>query len=150
MEKLTTMKIAYEDGTYSKQIPIGALAQNIEWDEEHSLLDVIGTINIDRKGSIQDQLNAKVNTSDLNRYLRDAINQQVSDWLDENISKVGQGSIIIDGGLAQPGQAAEAKATEVKPPEVSAAEAPKSEVPNGGQQKKLKLTPDGDGEFSDR
>lgn len=111
MEKLTTMKIAYEDGTYSKQIPIGALAQNIEWDEQHSLLDVIGTINIDRKGSIQDQLNAKVNTSDLNRYLRDAINQQVSDWLDENISKVGQGSIIIDGGLAQPGQAAEAKAT---------------------------------------
>ena len=57
---------------------------------------------------------------------------------------------MIETAFSKRAKAAEAKATEVKPPEVSAAEAPKSEVSNGGQQKKLKLTPDGDGEFSDR
>ncbi len=57
---------------------------------------------------------------------------------------------MIETAFSKRAKAAEAKATEVKPPEVSAAEAPKSEVSNGGLQKKLKLTPDGDGEFSDR
>lgn len=58
MDKLTAIKIKYQDGTYSEQIPIGASAQNIDWDENHSLVDILGEVDLS-KGNIQRQINSK-------------------------------------------------------------------------------------------
>lgn len=56
MDKLTAIKIKYQNGTYSDQIPISALAQNIEWDDQYGLMDVIGDVDVDADGSIQSQI----------------------------------------------------------------------------------------------
>lgn len=56
MDILTAIKIRNLDGTYSDPIPISALAENIVYDKDHTLLDAIGTINIDELGSLQDQI----------------------------------------------------------------------------------------------
>lgn len=58
MDKLTAIKIKYQDGTYSDQVPISALAQNIDWDENHSLVDILGKVDLS-KGNIQRQINSK-------------------------------------------------------------------------------------------
>lgn len=58
MDKLTAIKIKYQDGTYSEQIPIGASTQNIDWDENHSLVDILGEVDLS-KGNIQRQINLK-------------------------------------------------------------------------------------------
>lgn len=50
MDKLTAIKIKYEDGTYSDQIPISVLANNVEWNNNYSLVDVLGSIAFDTKG----------------------------------------------------------------------------------------------------
>ena len=36
MDKLTTIKIKYEDETYSDQIPVSVLGENVEWDATHT------------------------------------------------------------------------------------------------------------------
>ena len=56
MDILTAIKIRNLDGTYSDPIPISALAENIVYDKDHTLLDAIGTIDIDELGSLQDQI----------------------------------------------------------------------------------------------
>lgn len=65
MDKLTAIKIKYNDGTYSDEIPISALAENVEWNNSYTLVDILGEVAYDTKGSIQDQIsqlfNEKVN-----------------------------------------------------------------------------------------
>lgn len=56
MDKLTAIKIKYEDETYSDEIPISVLSENVEWDNTHTLVDVLGSIDVDTTGSIQDQI----------------------------------------------------------------------------------------------
>jgi len=56
MDKLTAIKIKYDDGTYSDEIPISVLSENVEWDNTHTLVDVLGSIDVDAKGTIQDQI----------------------------------------------------------------------------------------------
>lgn len=65
MNKLTSIKIAYENGTYSDQIPIEVLAQNVNYNNEHNLTQILGTIDINKNGTIQHQINeiAKTDTS---------------------------------------------------------------------------------------
>lgn len=58
MDKLTGIKIKYENGTYSDQIPVGAFAVNVGWDSTHTLVDIIGDIDIATDGSLQDQIDA--------------------------------------------------------------------------------------------
>lgn len=69
MDKLTAIKIKYEDGTYSDEIPVSVLSENVEWDNTHTLVDVLGNIDVDVTGTIQDQIsqlfNEKVNSSEI-------------------------------------------------------------------------------------
>ena len=69
MDKLTAIKIKYGDGTYSDEIPVSVLAENVEWDNTHTLVDVLGSIDVDVTGTIQDQISQlfyeKVNATDL-------------------------------------------------------------------------------------
>lgn len=57
MDKLTAIKIKYQDGTYSDEIPLSATAQYIDWDATHSIVDIIGNVDFGTKGSIQTQIN---------------------------------------------------------------------------------------------
>lgn len=59
MDKLTAIKIKYQDGTYSDQVPISALAQNISWDENSNIVDILGNVDLS-KGDIQTQINSKI------------------------------------------------------------------------------------------
>ena len=57
MDKLVAIKIKYDDETYSDEIPISALAENVEWDNTHTLVDVLGSVDVDVTGTIQGQIN---------------------------------------------------------------------------------------------
>ena len=69
MDKLTAIKIKYDDGTYSDEIPVSVLSENVEWDSTHTLVDILGSINVDATGTIQDQIsqlfNEKANSSEV-------------------------------------------------------------------------------------
>lgn len=41
---------------YSDEIPIGVSAQNVNWDNSHDLKQILGNIDIDNKGDIQQQI----------------------------------------------------------------------------------------------
>ncbi len=73
MDKLTAIKIKYNDGTYSDEIPVSVLSKNVEWDNTHTLVDVLGSIDVDVTGTIQNQINQlfneKVSLSELNNYV---------------------------------------------------------------------------------
>ena len=56
MDKLTAIKIKYDDGTYSDEIPVGVLSENVEWDSTHTLTDVLGNVDVSAKGTLQDQI----------------------------------------------------------------------------------------------
>ena len=58
MNKITNIRIKYEDGTYSDDIPIQTLASNILLEEgsQLSLMDILGQVKYTTKGSIQHQL----------------------------------------------------------------------------------------------
>jgi hypothetical protein len=58
MSRIIAVKIKNADGTYSEEIPVGALAENIGWDEEHSLKDVIGNVNPSTEQSLKAQITA--------------------------------------------------------------------------------------------
>jgi hypothetical protein len=58
MNRIIAVKIKNADGTYSEEIPVGALAENIGWDEEHSLKDVIGNVNPSTEQSLKAQITA--------------------------------------------------------------------------------------------
>lgn len=68
MDKLYAIKIKKADGTYGSEIPISALAENITWDNSHTLMDILGYI--DTSTSVQAQINnlvgTKANQNDLN------------------------------------------------------------------------------------
>ena len=112
MDKLTAIKIKYDDGTYSDEIPISALAENIEWDSSYSLVDILGEVAYDTKGSIQDQIsqlfNEKISVTELNNYIAAQLNTDITDWLNENVNPVGS-AVIVDSSLTISGAAADAK-----------------------------------------
>ena len=91
MDKLTTIKIKYEDETYSDEIPVSVLAENVEWDATHTLVDILGSIDVDTTGSIQDQIgqlfNEKVNSSEI-------------ESLESRIDNLESGSTTGDAELA--------------------------------------------------
>ena len=55
MDKLTAIKIKYDDNTYSEEIPIGISIENVDYDNTHNLLQVIGDVDLSA-GSIQSQI----------------------------------------------------------------------------------------------
>lgn len=60
MDKLYAIKIRQSDGTYGDEIPINVLAQNVDWDSSHTLVDILGVV--DTTSPIQNQINNLVNT----------------------------------------------------------------------------------------
>lgn len=53
MDKITGMKIKNSNGTYSDQVPIGVVADNVTWDSTHSLTDVLQDV-IERLDTLED------------------------------------------------------------------------------------------------
>lgn len=103
MDKLTAIKIKYNDGTYSDEIPVSALSENVEWDSTHTLVDILGNIDVDVTGTIQDQIsqlsNSKVNATDLSNYVNSTMKTEVAGWLNNYISPA-TGTIAYDASLS--------------------------------------------------
>jgi len=113
MDKLTAIKIKYDDGTYSDEIPVSVLSENVEWDSTHTLVDVLGSIDVAATGTIQDQIsqlfNEKVNATDLSNYVNSTMKTEITTWLNKYISPA-TGTIAYDASLSIEGAAADAKA----------------------------------------
>ena len=113
MDKLTSIRIKRDDGTYSDKIFISALSENIIWDNSHTLVDVLGNIDI-QTGTVQEQIDKlfqeKINYKQLVDYVHKKIGDDISTWLENNLHAI-QGSVLIDGTLTQSQQAADAAAT---------------------------------------
>lgn len=114
MDKLTAIKIKYDDGTYSDEIPVSVLSENVEWDSTHTLVDVLGSIDVDVTGTIQDQIsqlfNEKVSTSAMQDYVTNSMPAYITNWLNTNVNPVGS-AVVVDSGLTVSGAAADAKMT---------------------------------------
>jgi len=54
MDKITAIKIRYTNNTYSDKIPFTVLARNVDWNENKSLVDILGTVDLNK--NIQDQI----------------------------------------------------------------------------------------------
>ena len=115
MNMLSTIKIKYKDGTYSNQIPISILSKYVKWDNKNTLVDVLGEIDINTRGSIQDQLDelfvGKIDAEQLKYYIGHQISDEVVRWLDANVNVISEDQLIINPSLTIPGAAADAKAT---------------------------------------
>ena len=57
MEKFYAIRVKMNNNTYSNQIPISALAENVVYDSNHNLIDILGTVDVSSDGSLQDQIN---------------------------------------------------------------------------------------------
>ena len=105
MDKLTAIKIKYNDGTYSDEIPISVLGENVEWDATHTLVDVLGSVDVDTTGTIQDQIsqlfNEKVSATQLQDYVASQLN-------DIGANPAGS-AVVVDSSLTISGAAADAK-----------------------------------------
>ena len=114
MYKLTAIKIKYDDGTYSGEIPVSVLAENVEWDNTHTLVDVLGSIDVDVTGTIQDQIsqlfNDKVSASAMQDYVTNSMPTYITNWLNTNVNPVGS-AVVVDSSLTVSGAAADAKVT---------------------------------------
>jgi len=114
MDKLTAIKIKYDDGTYSDEIPVSVLSENVEWDNTHTLVDVLGSIDVDVTGTIQDQIsqlfNEKVTYAAMTDYVGNSMNTYITDWLNKNVNPVGS-AVVVDNSLSIRGAAADAKIT---------------------------------------
>lgn len=80
-DKLTSIKIKQKNGSYTTQIPVSVSAQNVQWDGSHSLLDILGSvdINVGGKGNVQHQFddlyqNIDAFTDDINSEMTDFTN----------------------------------------------------------------------------
>lgn len=118
MDKLVAIRIKHNDGTYSNEIPLSVLAINIDWDGTHSLVDVLGNVDLN-KGSIQEQINALIMTItpdnvqwDLTHTLSDVLGDVDLDKgdLQTQIDNISDGEIQVDSTLTAAGKAADAKA----------------------------------------
>ena len=118
MDKLVAIRIKHNDGTYSNEIPLSVLAINIDWDGTHSLVDVLGNVDLN-KGSIQEQINALITTItpdnvqyDLTHTLSDVLGDVDLDKgdLQTQIDNISDGEIQVDSTLTAAGKAADAKA----------------------------------------
>ena len=114
MDKLTAIKIKYKDGTYSDQIPVSVLGENVEWDATHTLVDILGSIDVDITGTIQDQIsqlfNEKVSASAMQDYVTNSMPTYITNWLNTNVNPVGS-AVVVDSSLTVSGAAADAKVT---------------------------------------
>ena len=97
-DKLTAVRIKQQNGTYGPQIPVGAKAENVKYDNMYSVKEVLGNVDT-TKGPLQEQID-NIDTS--------AIGQATEDWLDENVTP--SVNAILDTSLTLQDYAADAKA----------------------------------------
>ena len=117
-DKINAIKIKQPNGSYSDQIPISVLVQNVQWDQDHSLLDALGSVDLSSsgKGNLQHQIDEldedKISHDDFNSQLDEFLSQQIREdtesWLEENVN-TGQ-TIGLTTNLTISGLAADAKA----------------------------------------
>ena len=82
MDKLAAIRI-YDGQNYSDEIPVTALAENIQWDESSTLIDILGSINLTHKGNIQDQI--------------DELNNRINNIHDSVVSVNGKtGTVVLN------------------------------------------------------
>ena len=88
------------------------LGENVEWDATHTLVDILGSIDVDITGTIQDQIsqlfNEKVSATQLQNYVASQLSEDVSSWLNTNVNPVGS-AVVVDSSLTISGAAADAK-----------------------------------------
>lgn len=97
-DKLTAIRLKQQNGQYGPQIPVGAKAENVKYDNTYSVKEVLGNIDT-TKGPLQEQID-NIDTS--------AIGAATEDWLDENITP--SVNAILDTTLTLQDYAADAKA----------------------------------------
>lgn len=56
MDRIKKIKIKKQDGTFSDYVPIGADAENIDFENGYSLDEIVGDINPDTNGTLEVQL----------------------------------------------------------------------------------------------
>ena len=79
MGRLTSVKIKTGENSYSQQIPISVLADNVFWNSETTLSQILGAIRYNEKGDIQSQINS-IETY-INQHNNDAAITSLSDQL---------------------------------------------------------------------
>lgn len=104
-DKLTALRIKQQDGTYSAQIPVGVLAENVTYNNDYDLKTVLGNVNM-TKGNLQSQIDTKVGPE----YVEGQISEDVSNWLDDNVTPVGS-AVVVNASLSITGAAADAAVT---------------------------------------
>lgn len=100
-DKLTAVRIKQENGEYGPQIPVAAKAENVEYNEEYSVKEVLGDINVN-KGPLQEQIE-NIDTS----TIQAALEARLDEW--EEQAQIPVASVAVDSYLINQGQAADAK-----------------------------------------
>ena len=128
MNKLTAIKIKYNNGTYSDEIPVSTLAEHIVWDSSHTLIDILGNVKVAKKGDIQQQIDQlsdkKASITQLNNsitnlqnyvdtkinleQLKNIVSSDITDWLEKILPSLDN-LVEIDDTLSIKGKAADAK-----------------------------------------
>ena len=114
MNKLTAIKIKYNDGTYSDEIPVSVLAENVLLSGKSvNLADALGNVRVAAAGNIQQQLDQlaskKIDMQLLDDYIANQLGDATTAWLNEHIGQIGT-TIVLDSSLKVSGAAADAKA----------------------------------------
>lgn len=92
MDKLTAIKIKYDDGTYSDEIPVSVLSENVEWDSTHTLVDVLGSVDVDVTGTIQAQIDKlSNNNAQFDTHLA-SIDDNLNDFATNFMNVLGNGA----------------------------------------------------------
>ena len=99
MNKLTVIRIKYDDGTYSDKIPVSVLSENVEWDNTHTLVDVLGSIDVDAKGTIQAQIDKLSNNTQLTDVLGN-VDVRAKGTVQDQIDKLSNNNTQFDTQLA--------------------------------------------------
>ena len=92
MNKLYAIKIKQSDGTYGVPIPVSVLAENVDWNNTLSLVDILG--QVDTSASIQDQINNLKNT----KAAQVSINM-LSQKVDNAVEYITRNSEILDARI---------------------------------------------------
>ena len=92
-DKITVVRLKEQDGQYGPQIPVGAKAENVQYDKFRSVKDALGNV----KTPLQEQID-NIDTN--------AISDVVTNWLEDNPSA----GLPTDKTLTIQNVAADAKA----------------------------------------
>lgn len=94
---------------YSDEIPIGVSAQNVNWDSSHDLKQVLGNIDIDNKGDIQQQIDnisssimvpdSELSSSSTNAVQNKIVKQALDSKADKTTIPTKTSQLINDAGF---------------------------------------------------